>query len=256
MRLVNRQHQHLVVHQQALLDRFREGDHVQVFAVQRGIIHGTQGHVVTLRRHLGAVGIDARGGGHVQALAGLDKGGIMHFHETGFVLTVKSCARGAVRLVADNQVKRGQPMFPLRCTDDLDGMVGGEHHAHVLAVVALAHLRRQPCRVGGGRVTQLVGEGLHNVIVFLALVAHVAIGTDREAVQWGRAFLCPLGQGLRQQRQTRHQEQYALAAACQRFGNFQAGEGLARAASHDQLAPVGSLQTLLYLGECLFLVIT
>ena len=255
VRLVYRQHQHLVIDQQIILDRLREGNHVQVFAIPCFVIHRVQRHVVTLGGGLGAVGIDARGGGHVQALAALDKGSIVDFHKAGIVFVLIGCPGGAVRLIANDQVKACQPVFLLRFADHLNGMVGGEHHAHVLAIVALAHLRRQPCRVGGGRVTQLVGKGLHNVIVFFALVAHVAIGTDREAVQWGRAFLCPLGQGLRQQRQTRHQEQYALAAACQRFGDFQAGEGLARAASHDQLAPVGGLQATLYPCQRLALVL-
>jgi hypothetical protein len=100
----------------------------------------------------------------------------------------------------------------------------------------------QPRGVGGGGVAQLVGEGLDGVVVFLALLAHVAVGAHGKAVQRDFAFLRPLGQGLRQQVQAGDQEQDALALAGHVFGDLQAGEGLAGAAGHDELAAVGDLK--------------
>ncbi|MNF96986.1 hypothetical protein D3C84_797990 [compost metagenome] len=49
----------------------------------------------------------------------------------------------------------------------------------------------------------------------------------------------PLGERLRQQRQTGHQKQHPLAGTGQPLGNLQAGKGLAGAAGHDQLAAFG-----------------
>lgn len=80
----------------------------------------------------------------------------------------------------------------LSAADYVYGMVGAEHDAHVLRIVAFAHFFRQPCRFGGGRVAQFVGKGLNSVIFLFALLAHIAIGTHGKAMQRNFAFLCPL----------------------------------------------------------------
>ena len=66
-------------------------------------------------------------------------------------------------------------------------------------------------------------EGLNDVVILLSVLANVAIGTDCETVKWRRTFLCPLRQGLRQQRQAWNQEQHAFASASIGFGYLQAG---------------------------------
>ena len=81
--------------------------------------------------------------------------------------------------------------------DGVNGVIGAEYHAHVGAVMAFAHFLRQPGSIGGGGVAQLVGEGLHHVVVLLALFAHVAVRAHGKAVQGCSAFLRPLSQGLR-----------------------------------------------------------
>lgn len=75
-------------------------------------------------------------------------------------------------------------------------MVGVEHHARVTSVVAFAHFCGQPGGIGGGRITQLVREGLHGVVVFSAFFADIAIRTNGKAVQRDCAFLCPFGERL------------------------------------------------------------
>lgn len=86
-----------------------------------------------------------------------------------------------------------------------------------------------------------------NRVVVLPLLAHVAVGTHGKTVQWHSALLGPVRQGLRQQRQAGHQEQNALTrtgvGVGVGFGNFQAGERLARTASHDELASALALKT-------------
>lgn len=46
-----------------------------------------------------------------------------------------------------------QAVVVLGLADDVDGVVGGKHQAHVLGVVALGHLGGEACRLGGGRGT-------------------------------------------------------------------------------------------------------
>ncbi|MCY1438928.1 hypothetical protein D9M71_551460 [compost metagenome] len=101
-----------------------------------------------------------------------------------------------------------------------------------------------------------MGKGLYHVIVSFTLLAHVAIGAHREAMQRGCTLLCPLRQCLRQQREAGHQEQHTLAGPCQLLSNFQARKGLARATSHDQLAAIRGFQSNLGGHQRRFLVIS
>lgn len=112
----------------------------------------------------------------------------------------------------------------------------------MLVVMALAHFRCKALGFRGGRVAQLMREDLDSILFSLALLAHVTVGANRKAMQRGCAFLCPLGEGLRQQRQARHQKQDTLALAGLLLGDFQAGEGLAGATGHDELAACGFLK--------------
>ncbi len=196
----HRQHNHLVIAQQAALHRFGKGDDVEFLAVQGFVIHGTQRHVFFVRFGFRLLAINARGGGHVQAFGGAQKFGVVYFHEGAFIFAAKGCAGGAVGFVADNQIEVRQLVFVLRFADHINGVVGAEHHAHVAGVMALGHFHRQTFRFGGGGIAQFVGEGLHGVVIALALfLAHVAVGTHGKAVQRNVAFLRPFGEDLRQQ---------------------------------------------------------
>lgn len=68
------------------------------------------------------------------------------------------------------------------------------------------------------------------------------VGTNAEHFKWGCGGKRPFAQKLRQQAQRRHQYQRALRSKV--FLDPQGDVGLAGAASHDELAPVGALQTL------------
>ena len=163
--------------------RLGEGDHVQLLAVPGLVIHRVQGHVVALGHSLGAVPVDAGGGGHIQALGGTDVAGVVDADEGALVVAFEGGAGGAVCFVADDQVEVGQPVVVLGLVDDLNGVVGAEHNGHVFAVVAQGYALSQAPGIGGGRVAQLVGQRLYGII-FLAptLLAYVAVGTHREAV--------------------------------------------------------------------------
>ena len=87
-------------------------------------------------------------------------------------------------LVTDDQVEIRQSVGVLCLMQHVDGVIGAEHHGHVLAVVAGGDAFRQGPRVGGGGVAQLVGERLYRVVFLAAtLLAHIAIGTHRKTVQ-------------------------------------------------------------------------
>ena len=99
----------------------------------------------------------------------------MHLDEAAFVVVAEGGASGAVGFVADDEVEVSEPMAVLGTTDDFDGVVGAEDHAHVRGVVSLGHFGGQAGWLGRGRVAQLVGEGLDAVVVFLAFLADVAV---------------------------------------------------------------------------------
>ncbi|MNF70985.1 hypothetical protein D3C84_529200 [compost metagenome] len=121
----------------------------------------------------------------------------MDAHEGAFVIVVKGCAGGTVCFVADHQVERRQVVIVLGAADHVDGVIGGEDHAHVIGIVAFEHFCCEAIRLGGSRVAQLVGEDLNGILIGLALLAYVAVGADGEAVERGFAFLRPFGEGLR-----------------------------------------------------------
>lgn len=88
-----------------------------------------------------------------------------------------------------------------------------------------------------------MGEGFDGVFDAFALFADFVVGTDGKAMQGNVALLSPFGQGLREQRGAGDEEEDTLVCAYEVFGDLEAGEGFARAASRDELATVGALET-------------
>ncbi len=137
----------------------------------------------------------------------------------------------------------GQAVLPLGAADHVEGVVGGEDDAHVPGVVALFHLVGESGGVGGGGVAQLVDEGLDDVLVALAaLFPDLGVGADGEAVQGDGALLGPLGEGLGEEVERGDEEENEPVGAGDLLGDLEAGEGLAGAAGHDELAAVGLLE--------------
>ena len=241
--------EHLVVDEQAALHGLGERQDVQVRPVHRFVVHRAERDVVLLRGLLRGLAEDARRGRHVEALVPADERGVVHLHEVALVLVVERRARRAVRLVAHDEIERGQAVLVLRVVHDVDRVVRREHHGHVVGRVLGLHLPRQARAARRRRVGELVHERLHDVVVLLALLADVAVRADREAPERRRALLRPLRQRLRQEREARQEEEHALARARDALGDLQAGERLARAARHDELAAVVLREALRHLPE-------
>lgn len=215
---------------------------MQLLAVERFIVHRTQGHVLLNGSGFGEVGVDARRRSHVEPLLAANELGIVNAHEGGFLVVVEGGSGGAMGFVADDEIELGEAEFLLRFVDDFDGVICGKDDAHVPGVVPLGHLFRQPPRVRGRRIAKFMDEGLNHIVVRLALLADFGVRANRETVQRRFALLSPFGQGLGQQCEAGDKEQNSFVAACDFFGDLQRCEGLAGAAGHDQLASVFARQ--------------
>ena len=90
-----------------------------------------------------------------------------------------------------------------------------------------------------------MGKGLDDVLVFalLAFLSYLGIRANGEGAEREGALLCPLGEGLGKQVQAGDQEQDTLSRAGDFLGDLEGGESLAGAASHDELATVGGLES-------------
>ena len=166
----------------------------------------------------------------------MDKRGVMNLYEVAFIVIAKGHAGGAVGFIADDNIKGGKVEFVLSAADHFNGMVGSKNNAHVCGIVAAGYFFRQPGRVGGSGVAQLMGKGLNNVVILFALFAHIAIRANGKAVQRHGAFLRPFRKSLRKQGKTGHQKKHAPAAPSHCLRNFKAGEGFASTAGHYELA--------------------
>ena len=129
--------EHLVIAEESLGDGAAEVDAEKFFAVDGGIVHRAEEDVLLGGFLLRVVAVEARRGGHVEALLALDECVVVDFRERRAFLVFFLDARRAVRLVADDEVKdvrvggfflgrgRGEEVR-LRLVDDVDGLVGGK----------------------------------------------------------------------------------------------------------------------------------
>lgn len=134
-------------------------------------------------------------------------------------------------------------------------MVGGKNDAHVLGVMAFFHFFGEPLGIGGGGVTQLVGESFNDVIVLVALLSHFVIRANGKAVKRDAALLRPFREGLRKQVQTGDEKKDELVFTGDFLGDFEAGERLARAARHDEFATRSGIEAEQDIGERRLLVL-
>lgn len=231
-----------VVGEEAEVDGFGEGDDVELFPEEVGVVHGAEGDVVAFGGGLGEGVVDARGGGHVEAPGGAEEVGVVDADEVAFGLVVEGGAGGAVGFVADDEVEGGEAVEVLGFAEDLDGVVGGEDHAHVAGIVALLHLGGEAFGVGGGGIAEFVHEGGDHVFVAFALFADFVVGADGEGVEGGGTFLGPFGEGLGEEGEAGDEKDDAFAGSGEFFGDFEGGEGFASAAGHDEFAAVGGFE--------------
>ena len=241
-----RQHQHLVVRQQIFIDRLAKADTKDLRPVQGFIIHRTEPGFGILRLFLAFFRIEARGGRHVEALFRLNKGIVMHLHKGGIFRVLQGDAGGAVGLVADNQIK-GPLNGLLRFRNDGYGLVGGKDDQQTVRMKFF----RQPELTHdvvhiGGRGKGQIGNAVAVLIfvLFASAFADFGIGADADGEDVCRRFRRPFPQGLTHQRNGRSQKQHKPPAAGLVLRNLQGGEGLARAAGHDQLAAIPGLEML------------
>ena len=196
------------------------------------VIHRINGYAVGC---FCVIYIDARSSSHIQPFCAFDVTGIVYTDKGGFVVAVKRCTGGAVRLITNNQVEFRQPVLRLCLMNDIDGVVGGVDNGHVFCVMQHTGRLIQAFGVGGGRVVQIAGTDDGTVIVFF-IFANFAIGADGEIAQRQIGILRPFSKGLGKQRQAGDEKQYALTLASQMLSNPQRSERFTRSAGHNQLA--------------------
>lgn len=237
VRLVDGEHEHLVVGEQVLLDGFAESE-----AVELGAEHCRVAHVREDGLGLGGLALHVLaehpwGGGHVEPPVGFEVVAVVDLHEVRFVGARQGDARGPVGLVTHDHVEPAETQL-LGLRDDVDRLVGGEHDGHAFFGVlpGLGSLVER-LGVGGGRLGEVDGRKVP-VVGLRRTAADAHIGADRERPDVDRGLGHPLPQRLGEQLNGGHEEQHAAALADQLFGDLHGRERLAGTASHDELSPI------------------
>ena len=234
---------HAVVGEQALVHRAGERYLVEHGAELLDVVH--RRHLVALLLGLApcAVAVDLGRGGHVDALPGGDEAVVVDLGEGALVRQVVGGggrARGAVRLVAHDQVERVEA-HALGVGDHLDGLVRGEHHVDAAAAVESLDLPVERFRVGGRRVRDVGERGLPGVALG---AARRLVGAHNGAAHVALGLVGPLAHRLGDERDRRRQEEDERALGQQLLGQAQGGYGLAGTAGHDELSAVELLELL------------
>ena len=106
--LVDGQDEDLVVGEQVLSDGFAEPEPVQFLAEEVFVVHRREDGAGLTRPWPWRVVVDPGRGGHVEPLVAADVCRVVDPHEGGLVFRRRGSCRGAVSLVADDEVERGQ----------------------------------------------------------------------------------------------------------------------------------------------------
>ena len=234
--------EHLVIGQAAFGDGLPEADAVDFLAVEGRVVHGAELDGAFLCLLLGALGVEARGGGHVETAADEDVGVVVDIGEGGFLLFLGDGAGGAVGLVADGEVE-GEgvaPQFPLGFFDDGDGLVGGEDDGEGVGelLAEVADALGEKVGAGGGRQGQGVGVFLGGVLAAFGALVGLGVGADADGVEGIGGVVAPGHEGLVEEGDGGHKEEDEAFAAGLLLDQAQGGEGLAGAAGHDEFAAV------------------
>ena len=114
--LVHREDDHPVVGEQVTGDGIAEQQLVEDRAEHGLVVHRGEHYIGLLRPRLRLVAVDSRRGRHVEPARAGDVRVVVNPRERGLVTRIPEGAGGAVRLVADDQVERVQPLL-LRARD-------------------------------------------------------------------------------------------------------------------------------------------
>ena len=136
-------------------DRIAEPQLVEDRAERGLIVHRGQYHIGLLGLRLRLVAVDPRRRRHVEPARAGDVRVVVDPRERGLVACIPEGAGGAVRLVADDQVERAQPLL-LSAGDHVQRLVGREHHRHRIGHGPRRHARDQVVRAGGGWKREVV----------------------------------------------------------------------------------------------------
>ena len=177
--LGNGQHHHPVVGKQAALDGIGKADLVEDRPVELFVVHRAEGRGQFAGPGAGALGVDLRGRGHIEAPIGPDAAIAVNPGEVRLLLARKDRSRRAVRLVADRQVEPGQAAVPLGAFENRGGLVGGEDHGHLLRIIRPGP-RRQFFGIGGGRPGEVQRVHVDAVVWAFLSLADLAVRADRE----------------------------------------------------------------------------
>ena len=223
---------HLVIGEQAARDGAGEGQAVEFGPVGLRVVHREDLGVAARGPGLCAGGVEARRGGHVEALAGADARGVVDQDEMRRAVAGALDAGGAVGLVAKDEVERRRAVG-LRALDEAERMVGAEHGGHRARALGAE---------GAGNLRRIGGDGdfelLQPRVLALASAPGAFVGTHADVAVRKGALRGPFAHRLREQRDRGHEIERAPADAGDGLGNAQRDVGLARAARHDELAAV------------------
>ena len=141
--------------------------------------------------------------------------------------------------------------------DDGDGLVGGEDDGEGVGVAfaVVADALGEAVGVGGGGQGEGVGVVGGGVVVALGALVGLGVGADADGVDGDLRVVAPRHEGLVEERDGGDEEEDEALAAGLLLDEPQGGEGLTRAAGHDELAAVVGGVVRGGGGECLALVV-
>lgn len=252
--LLNGEHHDLVVGEQLLLHRLAELDLVCGGAVDGLVVHGGDGVVVLSALALGALAVDARGRGHVEALLGAHVLVVVDLHEVrrlGDVNARQGVSGGAMRLVAYDELEVWNAER-LSLVNDVDGLVGGEDGHEPVGIGTATRRVGAPQALGvGGRGVLEVHEG-HGERVLAA--GGFGVRAHHERGERDARLRHPLAHGLADKGDRGGAEEEGAGAALHPvLREAKRHQRLARAARHDRLAAVMVGERRLYGGDRLLL---
>ena len=241
--LVDGQDEHLVVRQQPPLDGLAEGEGGYARAVDGLVVHREEGVALISGVLRLDVGIDLGRGGHVEPAPGADVVGVVDAREGALTAPLGLVGRevgggGAVGLVAHGECElhAGQP---LRLMHGVDALIGGEDHREAAPAAGAAERFGHGPRAGGGGYGEVEQALPHVVLVGVGGVCRARVGADADGCQRLAGGGEPAAERLADEGDAGRQEEDGPAAvATERLRQEEAGEGLARAAGHDEGAAV------------------